>query len=275
MPALVINGVGRAWPLMVKWLDRSWRICATGFCFASFSGAALAQTLFVFPLYHLFCANSPEKTRKIRRLQQKSFAGFVKMMEVLGLIRVTLHNSALLQKAPGCIVIANHPTLIDVVILFAALPGANCVVKGELWRSRFTRGVMRSAGFISNENADKLLQGCRSSLADGQAVLIFPEGSRTTAGQSLAFKRGFANVAVRTGAPLLTAFITCKPLTLVKGEKWYQVPPSRAYIDVYLHEVLEPRDIVDDFDDKPRAARLLTGYLEQYFEEGLQRYDRY
>ncbi|MBU2885715.1 1-acyl-sn-glycerol-3-phosphate acyltransferase [Gilvimarinus agarilyticus] len=258
---------------MLKRLNRLWRILATGFCFAFFFGTALAQTLFILPLYSLWLGKSPEKTRKIRRLQQLNFACFVKLMEVLGLIRVTLHNSALLQRSAGCIVIANHPSLIDVVILFARLPEANCVVKSALWQNWFTRGVMRSAGFISNGSADELLQGCKQALAEGQAVLIFPEGSRTIPGQPLQFKRGVANVAVRTGAPLLTAFITCKPLMLTKGEKWYQVPPSKGHFNVYLQETLEPHALIEDFDDKPKAARLLTDHLEQYFEEGLKSYD--
>lgn len=260
----------------MQWLrrsaDRLWRTLATGFCFASFSLAALAQTLLVFPVVHWLPGSRASKTERIRRLQQRSFARFAAMMETLGLIRVTLHNSALLRHSPGCLVIANHPTLIDVVILFAHLPRANCVVKGELWRNRYIRGVMRAGGFISNDSGEQLLSGSRAALDDGQAVLIFPEGSRSVPGEPLKFKRGVANVAVRTGAPILTAFITCRPLTLIKGESWYQIPPRRADIDVYFHEIIEPAAVVDDFNDKPRAARLLTRYLEEYFEEGLKRY---
>lgn len=271
---MVASGIiGTGVVTMTKWWDRPWRTLATGLCFACFSCGALAQSLFVFPLYRLVLGRNPQTQEKVRHLQQKRFAGFVRMMEGLGLIRVTLHNSALLEKAEGKLVIANHPTLIDVVILFALLPRANCVVKSDLWRSPFVRGVMQSGGFISNGSADELLSGCKEALTDGQAVLIFPEGSRTTPGEPLQFKRGVANVAVRTEAPLLTVFITCKPLTLVKGEKWYQIPPSRALIDVYCKEVLESGELVEDFDDKPLAARQLTAYLQEYFEEGLKGYD--
>src|SRR5690625_7146837 len=91
------------------------------------------------------------------------------MMETLGLIRVRLHNLELLHNSGGCIVIANHPTLIDVVILLAHLPRANCVVKGELWRHRFIGGVMRGAGFISTERGAELLGGCQSALKIGRA----------------------------------------------------------------------------------------------------------
>ncbi|WP_198147253.1 lysophospholipid acyltransferase family protein [Gilvimarinus polysaccharolyticus] len=261
---------------MYNWVkyraDRLWRVAATGFCFSVFSLGGLLQSLLVFPIIYALPGNREHKAHRIRALQQRTFAGFVWLMDVLGVVRAKLHNTELLAKSPGCIVIANHLTLVDVVILFAHLPQANCVVKGELWRNRYLKGVMRAAGFISNESAEHLLRGCQKALNANEAVLIFPEGSRNLPGQGLCFKRGFANVAVRTGAPILTAFITCNPLTLTKGEPWYRIPPKCAEVNVYFAEVLQPATLIDDFEDKPRAARLLTSYLENYFEEGLKRY---
>src|SRR5690554_447336 len=194
-------------------LNRYWRIVATGFCFCFFFSGGLLQSLLVIPVVYLLPGKKVQKNRRVRAMQQWTFARFVQLMQLLGLIRVRLHNVELLAKSPGCLVIANHPTLIDVVILFAKLPRANCVVKGELWRNRYLKGVMRAAGFISNDSGAELLDGCRRALARGEAVLIFPEGSRSVPGQGLRFKRGMAHVAVRTHAPVLTAFITCEPLT--------------------------------------------------------------
>ncbi|MDQ2076978.1 1-acyl-sn-glycerol-3-phosphate acyltransferase [Marinimicrobium sp. ABcell2] len=252
--------------------DRIWRILATGFCFAFFFVGGFLQTLLLFPLLRALPGDEATKTGRVRTLQKRNFRFFVAMMETLGLIRVRLHNLELLQRSGGCIVIANHPTLIDVVILLAYLPSANCVVKGELWRSRFIGGVMRGAGFISNENGSELLAGCRQALDHDEAILIFPEGSRTVPGEGLAFKRGMAQVAVRTGAPVLTVFITCDPITLIKGEPWYRIPPRRAEINVHVGEILQPVELIEAYDDKPAAARQLTRYLQNYFEQGLKLY---
>lgn len=261
----------------MSWLkyhaDRVWRVLATGFSFALFFVGGFLQTLFVFPLLRALPGDEARKSARIRALQKGNFRFFVAMMEALGLIRVRLHNLELLHDSGGCIVIANHPTLIDVVILLAHLPRANCVVKGELWRNRFIGGVLRGAGFISNERGDELLAGCQRALDNNEAILIFPQGSRTVPGAALEFKRGMAQVAVRTGAPVLTVFITCVPLTLTKGEPWYRIPPRRAEINVYAREVLYPVEIVDAYDDKPAAARQLTHYLQNYFEQGLTLYD--
>ena len=261
----------------MNWLkyhaDRVWRILATGFCFGFFFVGGLLQALILFPFVRGVSGDEATKARRIRTLQKGNFRFFVAMMETLGVIRVRLHNLELLRDSGGCIVIANHPTLIDVVILLAHLPRANCVVKGELWRSRFIGGVMRGAGFISNERGDELLAGCQRALDNHEAILIFPEGSRTVPGESLNFKRGMAQVAVRTGAPVLTVFITCNPIMLTKGEPWYRIPPSRGEFNIHGHEVLQPEALIEAYHDKPAAARQLTRYLQNYFEQGLKLYD--
>jgi 1-acyl-sn-glycerol-3-phosphate acyltransferase len=258
------------------WLDRIWRTLATGFCFAFFFLGALVISFTCFPLLYLWPGSPLDKARRARRLICRVFGFFVAMMEWLGLIRVSVHNRMLLQQARGCVVIANHPTLIDVVILMSLVPHANCVVKADLWHSPYLKWVMRATGFISNENGEKLFNSTRQALADGDAMIIFPEGSRTVPGEGLEFKRGVANIAVRTDAPILTVLIACEPLTLTKGEPWYRIPAQRAAIHLEAVEVFQPQAIISRYDDKPAAARLLTRYLQDYFETRLVSfYDRH
>jgi 1-acyl-sn-glycerol-3-phosphate acyltransferase len=252
------------------WCDRSWRTVATGFCFSLFFLGALVVSLSSFPLIYAWPGSRLQKRRRARYLIRLLFRFFVGMMQFLGLIEVHIFNREMLQRSAGCIVVANHPTLIDVVILMALIPRANCVVKDELWHSNYLRWVMQATGFISNQNAEKLLDGCRQSLADGDTLIVFPEGSRTVPGSGLDFKRGVANITVRTGAPIITVLITCKPTTLIKGDPWYRIPPKRAVINLWVRDKLQPQELVPRYDDKPAAARLLTQYLQEYYERNLE-----
>lgn len=261
---------------MREHLDRSWRVVATGFCFAFFFIGALIMSVSCLPVIYSRPISRLEKTRQTRRMVRRVFRLFVAMMETFGLIRVSVVNRQRLEQAGGCLVIANHPTLIDVVILFSIIPQANCVVKDDLWHSACLRWVMRATGFISNENGSNLLEGCQQALANGDAIVIFPEGSRTVPHAGLQFKRGVANIAVRTNAPIVPVLIRCEPLTLMKGEPWYRIPPRRADITLTVEDRLQPSQVIDRFDDKPAAARLLTRYLQAYFEKGLESfYERY
>lgn len=252
--------------------DRAWRTFGTGVCFAFFFLGGLLESVTIFPILYAWPGSRRRKAERVRYVVHKTFQFFVWMMGAFGLIKVHLHNVSLLREARACILVANHPTLIDVVILFSLVPRANCVVKGELWRNPYLKGVVSAAGFISNADGEVMLRQCQESLQQGDVIVIFPEGSRSVPGEPLHFKRGPANIAVRTDAPLLTVFVTCNPITLVKGERWYEIPPSRAHIHIYAHEWLQPQQLVQDYADKPAAARQLTRNLQDYFEKGLETY---
>ncbi len=248
------------------------RVLATGVCFAVFFLFGFLISVTLFPVLLVWPGSRLKKSKRVRQAIHYVFRWFVWLMEFFGLILVRKHNLELLKEAKSCLVVANHPTLIDVVILGSIVPYFNCVVKGELFRNKYLKRVVGSAGFISNGNADLMINGAQQAFADGDAIIIFPEGSRSVPRQPLHFRRGAANIAVRTRAPLLSVFIRCNPITLVKGQPWYQVPKSRAIIDISVREWLDPVDMADGCEDPPAAARKLTKNLQNYYEEGLENY---
>src|SRR5690606_36770855 len=118
-----ISGAGGAMLARFKWAaDRGWRLFATGFCFFVFSAGGVLQTLLVVPVIYAMPGSEEQKARRVRALQRRTFAGFVWLMWVVGVIRCHVHNRELAERSGGCLVIANHPTLVDVVILYATLP---------------------------------------------------------------------------------------------------------------------------------------------------------
>lgn len=104
---------------------------------------------------------------------------------------------------PGQMIIANHPSLIDVVFLIGLVRRANCVVKKSLWENPFTRGPLRSTEYISNDGSMDMLDAAANALQSGQTLIIFPEGTRTQPGQAPAFHRGRrpSHCAVRKSSP--------------------------------------------------------------------------
>jgi 1-acyl-sn-glycerol-3-phosphate acyltransferase len=100
---------------------------------------------------------------------------------------------------------------------------------------------MRRAGFIRNDlDPDALLTACRQSLDDGHNLIIFPEGTRSRPGSPPQFRRGFANLAVMTGAPVQPIIITCEPATLLKGDPWWSIPGQKPRFRITVDECLDP-----------------------------------
>ena len=73
----------------------------------------------------------------------------------------------------GLLVLANHPTLIDVVCLISLLPNADCVVKRAVACNPFMRGPVRAAGYISNDDGAGLVDDCVAAVHAGGTLVIF------------------------------------------------------------------------------------------------------
>jgi 1-acyl-sn-glycerol-3-phosphate acyltransferase len=128
---------------------------------------------------------------------------------------------------PNQLIIANHPTLIDVVILISLFPQANCVIKSAVTRNIFMRNTVAAADYISNDEPEALLESCIQYIESGGSLMLFPEGTRTRQGGPIVFEPGAAAVATRSGAELLPVAIRCEPLFQTRQMAWYYVPPNK------------------------------------------------
>lgn len=207
---------------------RLWRGIATAVSFTAFGiGGVLLGVLL--PLLTLLIRDDARCQRLARSVIHHCMRGFVGLMRGLGVLDYQLSECERLQR-PGLLVLANHPTLIDVVFLLALIPHADCVVKGRLARNIFTRGPIRAAGYITNSEPETVLDAARDSLARGNALILFPEGTRSVPGRALKFRRGAANIALRTPSDITPVLIDCQPSTLTKGEPWYHIPKRRVML---------------------------------------------
>lgn len=245
-------------------LDRAWRTVATAFCFACFGAGGIVIGLIAFPL---LIAVSPGKAVRARRAQaliHHTFRFFVSLMRAVGVISLEVNGAQRLARG-GQLVLANHPSLIDVVILISLLKQTNCIVKSRLWRNPFTRGPILAAGYISNNGGNELVSECIRALERGDNLVVFPEGTRTPLLGDMQLQRGAANIAVRARCIVTPVTIRVSTPMLPKETPWYKVPPARPHFTVTVRDDI---DIGQFFTaDRPPslAARDLTRWLHELF----------
>ncbi len=249
-----------------------WRLFGTALSFAVFGIGGILIPLVVAPLLYLGIRNRQRRQSVARHLVHRIFRAFVYMMRGLGILRWRTSGLERLERR-GLLILANHPTLIDVVFLVAFIPDATCIVKGRLLGNPAMRGLISLAGYITNERGDDLLKDAATTLNRGGNLVIFPEGTRTRADRPLSFQRGAANVSVRCHADITPVIIHCSPPTLSKEHKWYHIP-KRPFVMAFTVE----QDIdISPFltETAPVAARRLTAYLEGYFTQRYQSDDNH
>ena len=249
-----------------------WRLAATGGCFAIFSLGGFLLWLLVFPLVRV--VSTRRRPERIRWIVHKSFGAFLWLMESVGIMRMEVEGGEKLRDSGGVLLLANHPTLIDVVALVSLMPSASCIVKQALWDDPFLGGVVRSAGYLSNSDSDGLVDDCARDLRAGKPLIIFPEGTRTWPGEPLRFQRGAAYIALRSGVPVLPVLIDCRPSTLTRRERWYQIPSRRFHLRIKVLDPLAVQRWAPQEEAQTIAARKLTRALEEFFVLELAKWTR-
>ena len=251
-------------PLLSR-VNYLWRLAATGLAFVVMGVGGIVLALGIVPLATLATRDRRVRARRAQRISRDSFRLYLLMLRGLGVIRLEVVGAENLAACHGHLIVANHPTLLDVVLIMALVPNAQCVVKHQLWRNPFLGPVVRTAGYIRNDgNAEAFIGACRGALAAGSNLIIFPEGTRSVPGQRLRFQRGFAHIATLTGANLQLVAITCRPITLVKGQPWYIIPDHPPTFRVEIDQRLEMTPFLAA-GARALGARKLVSHLESYY----------
>jgi 1-acyl-sn-glycerol-3-phosphate acyltransferase len=248
-------------PLMKKQDFYYWRLIATAISFTTFGLGGLALRL-LFPILHLLPGDKHTKAKRARKIVHLSFRFFIAQMKFFGIYTYETHGLEKLQ--PGQLIIANHPTLIDVVFLISFIENANCIVKYSLFNNPFTRGPVNNAAYIPNIEGNQLVNDCVASLKSGDSLIIFPEGTRTPINQAPKLQRGAANIALAAGITPTMITIDCSSSFLSKGVKWYDIPLDRPHLIFALTELGDISDL--SFD--PKSARKLTDMFMNHFFGG-------
>jgi 1-acyl-sn-glycerol-3-phosphate acyltransferase len=245
-----------------SWLALKWRLVATGFCFAVFGLGGLTVGALLVPLRVVL---SREQQRRLARvLLHRCFWLFVWLMKTVRVLTYEVRGAEKLQR-PSLLVMANHPTLIDVVFLVSLMPQALCVVRSDFLRNPFTGPLLSAAQFL--DSGESFIESCRTSFASGDAIIVFPEGTRTPRGAPMTLKRGAANVAIRCQRDVTPVLISCRPLTLGKGEPWYRIPPSRPHFVLEVGDDLRIDTFLRLGEPEPISVRKLNMVLHSYFQK--------
>ena len=264
------------------------RILLTGsafigfFLFAGLLGRLMLPLVVGFP-------GSP--ARKKTRLEWSFLATNRVFCSYMGLLRLILFRrpplpANLPPPGQGYIVICNHPSLIDVLLLGATLPGMTSLAKASWYRSWVLGPLLRHGKHVrgpepralgqagDNEDADHadadhadadapVLARMVEHLRAGHPLLVFPEGSRSHERTMRRFRRGAVEAAIRAQVPIVPAFISVVPPMLMKHQRWYEVPPRGGRFTLEFFPVIETAG--RDLD-----PRTLNRELKQRYEVRLQ-----
>lgn len=121
---------------------------------------------------------------------------------------VTVDGRDKIARRTTYVMVANHLSLLDILVLFRLFRHFKWVSKIENFRVPFIGWNMRLNRYIPLRRGDResvieMLAACERTLGEGSSIMMFPEGTRSPTGELRPFKPGAFELALTTETPIL------------------------------------------------------------------------
>ncbi len=150
-----------------------------------------------------------------------------RLLAFLSGIKIQVSGLESLPQKSGCIMVANHASYVDAIILAAALPVDCCfIVKSELQSNVIAHLFLKriKAVFVERSNQQQGLTDATRlealAISSDQPLFFFPEGTFIDAPGLLPFRMGAFTIASKTGLPIVPIAIKGSR-SLLQGSRWF------------------------------------------------------
>ncbi len=162
-------------------------------------------------------------------------------------VKIEVRGIELLGPGQNYIFMSNHASNLDPPVLIPAVPGrCSVLVKKELFRIPILGTGMKAANLVPVDRTDReaAIESVNAAirvLQQGLHMIVFPEGTRSSDGRLLPFKKGPFRMAMESGVQVV-------PVTVLGTfESWpktrFALHPGKA--TVVFHAPLDPRNYSD------------------------------
>ena len=168
------------------------------------------------------------------------YRGFWTSAQWCGLMRIDYKALDALSRDAGLIIAANHPSMLDALLIVARVPRGICIMRASLMHNPFLGAGARLARYIRNDPPRGMIRGCVANLKEGGQLVLFPEGTRTIRTPINPFRPGITLIAQMAQVPIQTVIIEADSPYLGKGWPIWRTPEFPVVIRARLGQRFAP-----------------------------------
>jgi len=225
----------------------------------------LALTVNVCTFFTAFLPQGSWRVGFYQAMMRWMSIGCLKLYALTGIMRVEYLGFESIETRPKVtkpLLIANHPSLLDVFTFYPKIPRLTCIYKSSLGKTLIKGGMGAQIGFISNANTRQMIREGAAKISQGEQMLIFPEGTRTVKKPINVFRLGAIAIAKKAEVELQAVHIFSNSNVLSKEQSIFRIPKLPIRYVLELGESFDPADYERHQD--------LNEQLEQYFAAHLE-----
>ena len=166
-------------------------------------------------------------------------------LHAAGILDCNMAELASIAQQRNLVLVANHPSRLDCLLLAAAMPHMVCVTKASIWERGVLGSTLRTAGYVRHDTLLRIIGPASQALHEDCQLLLFPEGTRSRAGAEPGpVQPGFAAIAQRTRSDVQVVLIETPSPYLSQGWPFLKRPPlpMRYSIKLGPHFAAPKRD---------------------------------
>jgi 1-acyl-sn-glycerol-3-phosphate acyltransferase len=222
-----------------------------------FALICLTWTVAALPLYLLL---PRARGTVIGRLGiHRGFRIYTAWLSAVDAYRMDLTAIDTLRGGPALVLAANHPSVIDAILMVTRHPNMVCIMKASLMNNVLLGAGARLAGYIRNHPPRRMVREAVAALGEGAILLLFPEATRSTRAPVNPFIGSAGLIAKAANVPVQTLIVEADSPYFSKGWPAFRLPQFPVTYRVRLGRRFGPPADARDFDQ----------LLEEYFRSEL------
>lgn len=225
-----------------------------------FAIGALCIGLFIIPISAIFLKDYNHR-RFCANVVHKSWKFFTIVMQKFGSIKIETVGE--FNNIKGKVIVATHPSLIDIVLLIGLIPNSLCLAKKDLLKNPVMYKIVKCLYIINDIDLEEFQKETKNALENNFNIIIFPTGTRTLPNEEIKLHKGASQIAINANVDIVTITIDTDYTILRKNHFPLDVGNKTA-----LFKITRKNDIkISEFKEKELSEIKLRKALSEKIKE--------